>query len=214
MLKKIVAIFMMCGFLVASMPLDSANADTSNLDACQEAAATLTCDSVNGDPVQVEVKKIPTTSMTMFTNGEYAEEYLIDITPQDLRAAAGEYSDTVYDPSGGVKLWARITFDRSGSAVRVTQIRGNCRVLDGSLYVFNRQVIAATSTMYFTIQRKVWHPTTDAFSYNTGFKKYVDPEQPGASVGGNYQVDIQRKGGGKIWNCMVSLALNNPMPTP
>lgn len=166
--------------------------------------------------VKEKILPVKSSSMMSISNNakEYAKEFEVSITEADLARAAGTHSDTVYDSSGGVKLWGRVTFDRNGESIVVTKIEGNSKIEDSSLSTFNHHVIVSSMGAVPNGQWKEYDFTTRGFSYLTGFNKFVNPKEVGAQVGGNFALDIKRSGNPSSWHVLLDLHLNGAVPLP
>lgn len=86
-------------------------------------------------------------------------------------------SDEEWDPSISVKAYLTLTYDKNLSGkYLLTKVSGGWYKADSSVSISNRYVLMACQDPYALSQRLVKTPTSNTFSYNTGFTKYVNSD--------------------------------------
>lgn len=197
-MKKYLLSFMLASVLFLMGTLSAQGADNVDATLVNEETGL----AIQVPAVMSKEEIVPNLQALSSNLGEatYARNVEVTITPETLRAAGMEYSDTIWDSTGIVKAWGRFYYNKNNrNQILITKITGNWRSTEPVRYTISGRTVGASCYHDNTNkdQLRSWSPG-GSFTYNTGFTRYATPGNYGTSfIGMGMYVKVINRSTGK-----------------
>lgn len=152
---------------------------------------------------------------------QYTETYVASLENQyiypleETITARNTASNEDWDSSLGVKTYLTLTYDKNPGTndYLLTNVSGGWYRSDKSITVSDRQVITVCRDMARQYQHTLYNPTSDTFSYDTGYTQYVTGTSDSSILGASTLATLSR-GTRSKWKLEFDFTLFNNAAIP
>ena len=142
------------------------------------------------------------------------EEIISNDSLEDSIASSGSGSSSQYDTSysvyGYITYYYSTKYAHGCTGYLLTSVTGGWQIVDSSVSITNREVTYACYGITLTdtgfgvnnSQYQTKYPTTNSFSYNSGFSEYVYKDGSVSTLGTSSEATL-RHGGSSEWTLLV-----------
>ncbi len=201
---KIKSIAAILSVLICAVPI---SAEESHPTLTEQKVAAVLVDKATGETIDIDVTPV---AKGMRSGIEASDSYEVRVAlPRDGIQPRGSDTSTDQDGYYSVTGSLTITYDRAldshnNYSYKLTKVNGSWKITDDGVKLSNRDVSWQCSSFSpRVVQEGHKSPTSNTYSYNTGFTKYIGEYDMNAWVGATSLVDISK--GARNWELQVTV---------